>query len=72
MSEETAREIAEREIVRPDEKRKTPERRNYRTGSGRRRDHSPKDRPGDPDKRGVPATTSSSAGFDDQRKLNGG
>ena len=36
MSEETAREIAEREMGRPDEKRKTPERRSYRSGSGRR------------------------------------
>jgi hypothetical protein len=36
MSEETAREIAEREIRRPDEKRKTPERRSNRSGSGRR------------------------------------
>jgi hypothetical protein len=37
MSEETAREIAEREIGRADDKRKTPERRTYRTGDGRRR-----------------------------------
>src|SRR6202044_813371 len=37
MSEETAREIAEREIGRADDNRKTPERRAYRTGDGRRR-----------------------------------
>jgi hypothetical protein len=37
MSEETAREMAEREIGRADNKRKTPERRAYRTGDGRRR-----------------------------------
>jgi hypothetical protein len=72
MSEETAREIVEREIGRPDEKRKTPERRNYRTGRGRRRDNAPKNRPGDPDKGDAPATASSSAGFDVQRKLNRG
>jgi hypothetical protein len=44
MSEETAREIAEREIGRSDEKRKTPERRTYRSGSGRRGDNSSKKR----------------------------
>jgi len=37
MSDETAREIAEREIGRAEDKRKTPERRAYRTGDGRRR-----------------------------------
>jgi hypothetical protein len=37
MSEETAREIAEREIGRADDTRKMPERRAYRTGDGRRR-----------------------------------
>jgi hypothetical protein len=37
MSDETAREIAEREIGRTDDKRKTPERRAYRSGNGRRR-----------------------------------
>jgi len=37
MSEETAREIAEREIGRADDNRKTPERRAYRAGDGRRR-----------------------------------
>jgi hypothetical protein len=37
MSDETAREIAEREIGRADDARKTPERRTYRAGDGRRR-----------------------------------
>lgn len=36
MSDETAREIAEREIGRAEDKRKTSERRAYRTGDGRR------------------------------------
>jgi hypothetical protein len=37
MSDDTAREIAEREIGRAEDKRQTPERRAYRTGDGRRR-----------------------------------
>ena len=37
MSDETAREIAEREIGRAEDKRMTPERRANRTGDGRRR-----------------------------------
>lgn len=45
MAEETAREIAEREMGRADEKRKTPERRSYRSDSGRRRSNSSKTRP---------------------------
>lgn len=36
MSDETAREIAEREMGRAEDKRKMPERRAYRTGDGRR------------------------------------
>jgi hypothetical protein len=36
MSDETAREMAEREMGRAEDKRKTPERRAYRTGDGRR------------------------------------
>jgi len=69
MSEETAREIAEREIGRTNENRKTPERRNYRTGNGRRRGNSPKHRPGGPDKTQEP---SSSAGSADRRRFNRG
>lgn len=37
MSEETAREIAEREIGRSDDRREAPERRAHRSGDGRRR-----------------------------------
>jgi hypothetical protein len=67
MSEETAREIAEREIGRPDEneKRKTPERRSYRSGSGRRGDKSSKNRNGSQ----KPAGSTDSV---DQRKFNRG
>ena len=64
MSEETAREIAEREMGRADDKRKTPERRSYRTGNGRRRDNASKNRPSGPGKSG------SSAQSADQRRFN--
>ena len=37
MSDETAREIAEREIGRTGDRRETPERRAFRTGDGRRK-----------------------------------
>jgi hypothetical protein len=70
MSEETAREIAEREIGRADDKRKTPERRSYRTGNGRRRDYSSKNRPSGPAKSGTPAKLGSSAQSADQRRFN--
>jgi hypothetical protein len=42
MSDETAREIAEREIGHAEDKRKTPERRTYRSGDGRRRSNASK------------------------------
>jgi hypothetical protein len=70
MSEETEREIAEREIGRSDDKRKTPERRSYRTGSGRRRSNASKNRPGGPDKSGNPLKTDSSAETVGQRRSN--
>ena len=69
MSEETAREIAERQIGRTDENRKTPERRNYRTGNGRRRGNSSKNRPSGPGKTEKPSSAARSA---DRRRFNRG
>lgn len=70
MSEETAREIAEREMGHSDDKRKTTERRSYRIGTGRRRGNAVKNRPGGPDKGGNPPKPSTSAESVDQRRSN--
>lgn len=70
MPEETAREIAEREIGRRDDKRKTPERRSYRTGSGRRRNNASKNRPGGADKSGKQVKSGASGEAFDSPRLN--
>jgi hypothetical protein len=72
MSEETAREIAEREMGHPDEKRKTPERRSYRSGSGRRGDNSSKKRPLGSKGSKNPQKPAGSAESVDPRRLNRG
>jgi hypothetical protein len=69
MSEETAREIAEREIGRTDEKRKTPERRSYRTGNGRRRSNTSRDRPTGPNNGGSQPRPGSSSDTVDVRRF---
>jgi hypothetical protein len=71
MSDETAREIAEREIGRADEKRKTPERRAYRSGDGRRRKTVPKARNQAPEGSSSSIPPASPAGRPaDQRRFN--
>jgi hypothetical protein len=71
MSDETAREIAEREIGRADDKRKTPERRAYRSGDGRRNKTASRARkpaPGDAANRIPPRSPESTPA--DQRGFN--
>jgi hypothetical protein len=71
MSEETAREVAEREIGRTsDEKRKTPERRAFRTGNGRRRNNGSKRREQGTEAPPRPTPRSSGAPSGDQRRFN--
>jgi hypothetical protein len=71
MSEETAREIAEREIGRADDKRKTPERRAYRSGDGRRRKSVSKAPKQAPEGASNPIPPRSPAGASaNQRRLN--
>jgi hypothetical protein len=71
VSDETAREIAEREIGRADDKRKTPERRAYRTGDGRRRKTVSKARKPAPEGAAHPVPPRSPAGAPaDQRRFN--
>lgn len=70
MSDETAREIAEREIGRTDDKRKTPERRAHRSGSGRRQNGESKMRKEMPKGNPPPVAPSSASSSTDQRRFN--
>ena len=71
MSDETAREIAEREIGRADDNRKTPERRAYRSGDGRRRKGESKAGKPEPEGGRSPVPPRSPAGASrDQRRFN--
>lgn len=70
MSEETAREQADREVGRTNDKRKTPERRSYRAGSGRRRNDSEKERPEAPGNVANPIPQHPPSPSPDQRRFN--